>query len=77
VTVGPENFVTGQVESAIPSVAVASNGIVGFFYTFDGTSPPPDNIPIFFGTLGTEQRSGRHFSAIRCCDLPILRHGQR
>src|SRR5947208_16940720 len=45
VTVGPENFVTGQVEAAIPSVAVAvaSNGlshrIVGvFYYTFDGFS---------------------------------------
>ena len=31
-TVGPENFVTGQVEAAIPSVAVASNGTVGVFY---------------------------------------------
>jgi hypothetical protein len=42
--VGPEHFVTGQVEAAIPSVAVASDGTIGvFYYTFDGLSP--DNFP--------------------------------
>ena len=46
VTVGPENFVTGQVEAAIPSVAVAGSGTVGvFYYTFDGFSV--DEFPIF------------------------------
>jgi len=30
--VGPENFVTGQVEAAIPSVAVTSDGTVGVSY---------------------------------------------
>jgi uncharacterized repeat protein (TIGR01451 family) len=63
VTVGPENFVTGQVQAAIPSVAVASNGIVGvFFYTFDGTSPPPDNIPIFSAHLAQSSDQGVTFS---------------
>lgn len=37
VTVGPEVFVNGQVESAIPSVAVNSDGVVGvFYYTYNG-----------------------------------------
>ncbi len=50
VTVGPENFVTGQIEAAIPSVAVASNGIVGvFYYSFDGFSP--DGFPTFTAHL--------------------------
>ena len=31
VTIGPETFVTGQVEAAIPSAAVASDGTVGVF----------------------------------------------
>ncbi|HEY2568422.1 MAG TPA: DUF11 domain-containing protein, partial [Candidatus Udaeobacter sp.] len=63
VTVGAENFVTGQVQAAIPSVAVSSNGIVGvFFYTFDGTSPPPDNIPIFSAHLAQSSDQGVTFS---------------
>jgi hypothetical protein len=46
VTVGPENFVTGQVEAAIPSVAIAGSGTVGvFYYTFDGFSV--DGFPMF------------------------------
>lgn len=44
--VGAEVFITGQVEAAIPSVAVASDGTVGvFYYTFDGFSS--DAFPIF------------------------------
>jgi len=63
VTVGPENFVTGQVQAAIPSVAVTSNGTVGvFFYTFDGTSPPPDNIPMFTAHLAQSSDQGATFS---------------
>jgi hypothetical protein len=39
VSIGPEVFVTDQVEAAIPSVAVTTNGTVGvFYYTFDGFS---------------------------------------
>jgi uncharacterized repeat protein (TIGR01451 family) len=61
VTVGPENFVTGQVEAAIPSVAVASNGIVGvFYYTFDGMSP--DNFPTFSAHLAQSSDQGVTFS---------------
>src|SRR6185437_6131979 len=61
VTVGPEHFVTGQVEAAIPSVAVASNGIVGvFYYTFDGFSP--DAFPTFSAHLAQSSDQGVTFS---------------
>ncbi len=61
VTVGPENFVTGQVEAAIPSVAVVSDGTVGvFYYTFDGISP--DNFPTFSAHLAQSNDQGITFS---------------
>jgi len=61
VTVGPENFVTGQVQAAIPSVAVLSNGTVGvFYYTFDGFSV--DNFPIFSAHLALSSDQGVTFS---------------
>ena len=60
VTVGPENFVTGQVEAAIPSVAVLSNGTVGvFYYTFDGLS---GGIPSFSAHLAQSSDQGVTFS---------------
>src|SRR6266566_2179458 len=66
VTVGPENFVTGPVEAAIPSVAVAvasnglSHGIVGvFYYTFDGFS---SGFPIFSAHLAQSSDQGVTFS---------------
>jgi uncharacterized repeat protein (TIGR01451 family) len=60
VTVGPENFVTGQVEAAIPSVAVLSNGTVGvFYYTFDGLS---GGIPNFSAHLAQSSDHGVTFS---------------
>jgi hypothetical protein len=45
--VGAEVFVTGQVQAALPSVAVTTDGTVGVLYTqFDGLSPM-SNIPMF------------------------------
>jgi hypothetical protein len=45
--VGAEVFVTGQVQAALPSVAVASDGTVGVLYTqFDGISAM-SGFPIF------------------------------
>jgi uncharacterized repeat protein (TIGR01451 family) len=61
VAVGPENFVTGQVEAAIPSVAVLSNGTVGvFYYTFDGFSG--DGFPIFSAHLALSSDQGVTFN---------------
>jgi hypothetical protein len=58
VTVGPENFVTGQAEAAIPAVAVASDGTVSvFYYTFDGFS-----FPIFSARLAQSTDQGVTFS---------------
>jgi hypothetical protein len=60
VTVGPEHFVTGQVQAAIPSVAVLSNGTVGvFYYTFDGFSA---GFPIFSAHLAQSIDQGVTFS---------------
>jgi hypothetical protein len=37
--IGPEIFITGQVQAAIPSVAITEHGIIGvFYYTCDGVS---------------------------------------
>ena len=60
VTVGPENFVTGQVQAAIPSVAVLSSGTVGvFYYTFDGFS---GGFPVFSAHLALSSDQGVTFS---------------
>ena len=60
VTVGPENFVTGQVQAAIPSVAVLSSGRVGvFYYTFDGFS---GGFPVFSAHLALSSDQGVTFS---------------
>ena len=59
--IGPEHFVTGQVEAAIPQVAVTKNGTIGvFYYTFDGFSS--DNFPIFTAYLALSKNRGATFS---------------
>jgi uncharacterized repeat protein (TIGR01451 family) len=64
VTVGPENFVTGQVEAAIPSVAVAGSGTVGvFYYTFDGFSV--DGFPIFTAHFASSDDQGVTFTDLQ------------
>src|SRR5438094_309911 len=60
VTVGPENFVTGQVEAAIPPVAVTRNAIGGvFYYKFDAIS---SGFPIFSAHLAQSSDQGVTFS---------------
>ncbi len=64
VTVGPENFVTGQEQAAIPSVAVTSDGTVGvFYYTFDGFSS--DGFPIFTAHLALSTDKSMTFTTQR------------
>jgi len=62
VTVGSQLFVTGQVQAALPSVAVAGNGIIGvFYYTFDGLSTP-DSFPIFSAHLSLSDDHAQTFT---------------
>ncbi len=62
VNIGGENFVNGQVQSALPSVAIAQNGTVGVLYdTFDGFSTP-SNLPIFTAHLAISTDLGVTFS---------------
>jgi hypothetical protein len=67
VNVGTENFVTGQVQAALPSVAVTEDGSVGVLYdTFDGFSTP-SNLPVFTAHLAISADKGVTFT-----DQPIL-----
>ena len=60
VIVGPEVFVTGQIQAALPSVAVASNGGVGVLYTsFDGFS---GGFPAFSAHFAMSQDQGVTFT---------------
>jgi S-layer family protein len=63
--VGPEHFVTGEVEAALPSVAVTDSGAVGvFYYTFDGFS---GEFPRFTTHLAVSTNAGATFT-----DQPLL-----
>jgi hypothetical protein len=60
VTIGNESIVT-NLESAIPQVAVDTNGTVGvFFYSFDGVGS--DNLPKFTAHLSLSTDQGGTFS---------------
>jgi hypothetical protein len=61
-TIGAENFITAQVQAALPSVAVTTNGVVGVLYdTFDGFDPST-NFPIFTAHLSTSTDQGSTFT---------------
>jgi len=60
-SIGPEVFVTDQVQAALPSVAVTTSGVVGVLYdTFDGLSG--GNFPIFSAHLAVSLDHGTNFS---------------
>jgi len=60
-TIGSENFVTGQVQAALPSVAVTQDGTVGVLYdSFDGLSS--GGVPIFTAHLATSTDKGVTFT---------------
>lgn len=59
---GPEIFITGQVQAAIPSVAITANRVIGvFYYTCDGFSPPPGSFPIITAHFSTSTDLGATF----------------
>jgi len=59
-TIGAPHFVTGQVQAALPSVAVTSNGTVGVLYTtFDGFS---GGLPQFTAHFATSTDQGTSFT---------------
>lgn len=59
-TIGAPHFITGQVQAALPSVAVASNGVVGVLYTtFDG---PSGGFPQFTTHLAMSDDHGVNFT---------------
>jgi hypothetical protein len=61
-TIGSESFVTGQVQAALPSVAVTTNGVVGvLFDTFDGLDAST-NFPIFTAHLSASTDHGSTFT---------------
>ena len=60
--IGTAHFVTGQVQAALPSVAVAINGVVGVLYTqFDGIS---GGFPSFSTHLATSSDQGVTFADV-------------
>ena len=60
-TIGPQLFVTGQVQAAIPSVAITQNRAVGvFYYTCDGFSGA--GFPIFTAHFTVSTDGGATFS---------------
>lgn len=66
VRIGPESFVTDQVQAALPAVAVTSDGLVGvFYYTCEGFSS--DGYPTFTAHLNLSEDQGQTFT-----DLELL-----
>jgi hypothetical protein len=61
--IGSEVFITGQVQAAIPSVAVTENGTIGvFYYTCDGTSLT--GFPIFTAHFAVSIDRGATFTGL-------------
>ena len=64
--IGPSFFVTGQVEAALPSVAVARNtsGSVGVLYTTFNGFDPTTGLPIFSAHLAVSSDHGMTFQDV-------------
>ncbi len=74
-TIGAESFVTGQVQAALPSVAVTTNGVVGVLYdTFDGLDPTT-SFPVFTAHIEHEHRPGVYLYRSGVGDFLVVRDG--
>jgi hypothetical protein len=61
VSIGPELFVTGQVQAALPAVAITHSGTVGvFYYTCEGFSS--DGYPTFTAHVSLSEDQGQTFT---------------
>jgi hypothetical protein len=61
--IGPEIFITGQVQAAIPSVGITDKGTIGvFYYTCDGTSST--GFPIFTAHFAVSTDRGATFTGL-------------
>jgi len=61
--IGPEIFITGQVQAAIPSIAVTDKGTIGvFYYTCDGTSL--SGFPIYTAHFAVSTDQGATFVGV-------------
>jgi len=61
--IGPEIFITGQVQAAIPSVGITDKGAIGvFYYTCDGTSSA--GFPIFTAHFAISTDQGVTFTGL-------------
>lgn len=58
--IGAEVFITGQVQAALPSIAIAANGVIGILFdTYDGMS---GGFPQFTAHLSISQDQGATFT---------------
>ena len=74
-TIGPERFVTGQVEAALPQVAMTDDGTLGvFYYTFDGFSG--GRLPDLHDAPGREQEPRHVVHRLPPADVPGAGDGQ-
>ena len=61
--IGPEIFISGQVQAAIPSVGITDKGAIGvFYYTCDGTSSA--GFPIFTAHFAISTDQGVTFTGL-------------
>jgi len=60
-SVGPEIFITGQVQAAIPSVGITDNGTIGVFYYTCDQVPPVSPFPVFTGHFAISTDGGATF----------------
>jgi hypothetical protein len=66
-TIGKPHFVTGQVQAALPSVAVAKNstGTIGVLYMVSNGIDPKSGFPMFTAKLATSDDHGVTFTTHR------------
>jgi hypothetical protein len=60
-TIGPQVFITGQVQAAIPSVAITEDGIIGVFYYTCDAIPPVTPFPKFTAHFAISSNGGTSF----------------